>query len=107
MTRGDDSRRDEADWGGEGVVYTATFPGEYGELPSTSVVETVAEATGVEATRLRPLYDVIDPDALDRLFGDPPGRSLDAATGLVTFRYEGCDVSVHADGRTVVAPRAE
>ncbi|MFC7135555.1 HalOD1 output domain-containing protein [Halobaculum litoreum] len=38
------------------------------EPVSVRVVECVAEATGLDATDLDPLYEVVDPDALDALF---------------------------------------
>lgn len=85
-------------------IHTASFTGGREGRPSRSVVEAVAEATGRDATSLQPLYDVVDPDALDELL-DPAGyRSNDLQWGRVTFRYEGCHVAVHADGRTVVLP---
>lgn len=66
---------------------------------SQTVVGAVAEATDADLLALEPrLYEVIDPDALDRLF-DGKG-----STGEVEFRMAGCTVSVHADGRVVVVP---
>lgn len=54
---------------------------------SMRVVEAVAESTGVEPTQLQPpLYDVINPEALDSLF-----RNGD---GSVTFSYCGRTVTV-------------
>lgn len=41
---------------------------ESGEPPSVRVVEAIAEAEGVDPAALEPpLYDVLDPDALDAL----------------------------------------
>lgn len=58
---------------------------------STGIVETVAEAVGVDPTGLRtPLYEVLDPDALDALF-----RTAD---GAVTFEYLDYEVTAHATG---------
>lgn len=57
------------------------------ESLSLQVVEAVAESTGVEPTQLQPpLYDVINPEALDSLF-----RNGD---GSVTFDYCGRTVTV-------------
>ena len=53
---GDDARADP-----EAVVYTRSD----GESPSQSVVQAVAEATRTDPTRLRPLFEVVDTDALD------------------------------------------
>lgn len=87
-------------------MHTAYNDWEHGDRPSVSVVETVAEATGTEPANMQPLYEVVDPDALDELMEpdlDRPGLSRSI---YVTFRFEDCDVAVHADGRTVVAPRS-
>lgn len=62
----------------------------------TTVIETVAEAAGVSELELEPLYDAIDPDALEALFR--PG-----AVGRVEFTYHGHAVTVHSDGRVDVA----
>ncbi|WP_423747291.1 HalOD1 output domain-containing protein (plasmid) [Haladaptatus sp. SPP-AMP-3] len=45
-----------------------------------------------------PLYDVIDPDALDRLFA--PTQAGTRRHGTVTFQYCGYQVTVNSD-RTV------
>ncbi|WP_227354912.1 DUF7504 family protein [Haladaptatus salinisoli] len=64
----------------------------------TTVVETVAEAAGVTPADIEvPLYDVIDPDALDALFAPrPDGR--DRTAGTVSFALHGHYVTVSADG---------
>lgn len=65
---------------------------------SLAVVEAIAEREGVEAIDLdRPLYDVVDPDALENLFprdagGEPRCR------GHVTFAYGRHTVRVASDG---------
>lgn len=54
---------------------------------SEAVVATVADRAGTEPIALPPLYDSIDPDALDAIFRDDhPGR--------VTFSYAGYEVTV-------------
>ena len=77
--------------------------GEFDASPSVCVVETVADALGTEPNDLRPLYDVIDPDALD-LFFESPHRPT---SGRVTFTFEGCAVAVDADGRVTASPGAD
>lgn len=72
------------------------------EVPSYRVVEAVATREGVDPTELRPkLNDVVDPDALDRLFSDG-SATREAPTGHVEFRYCGYDVTVFSDGRVDV-----
>lgn len=63
------------------------------------VVEAVAEREGVDATRLPPLYDVCDPDALTALL-DSPGEDVS-----VGFSYCGHRVTVDCGGTVSVADR--
>jgi hypothetical protein len=66
---------------------------------SVTVVRAVAQARGVEPTELSDrLNDVLDPDALDRLFPGPP------VEGTVAFPLEGCTVTVRGDATVVVSP---
>ncbi|WP_254863964.1 HalOD1 output domain-containing protein [Halovivax gelatinilyticus] len=69
---------------------------------SETVVMTVAEAKGVDPLELDPLYDVIDPDALNSLFqpsvGSPP------APMDLRFSMAGCEVVVRGDGEVLVTP---
>lgn len=72
------------------------------EAPSTKVIEEVADREGVDPTALEtPLYDCIDPDALDAVFQrgrNGPG----AASGRVEFEYHGYRVVVEPSGRVQV-----
>lgn len=62
----------------------------------------VAEAVDVDPLALDPpLYEAIDPDALDRLFGE---RDTE---GHVEFVMAGCQIRVRADGVVVVTPPPE
>lgn len=72
---------------------------------SQRVISAVAELTGTDPVALEPLYDAVDPDALDALFATGQGRSQ-RASRRVEFSYNGCDVEVSADG-AVRATRAE
>ena len=76
--------------------------GETFEEPSTSqrVITAVAETTGNDPTEVGPLYHVVDPDALDRLFGATPTNAR--AGGRVEFTFAGCDVVVHGNGAVEV-----
>jgi len=59
-----------------------------------SVIYAVANAVGVDPIDLDPLYDTIDPEAVDALFDD-------GFEGRLAFTYEGHDVVVTSDGPTV------
>ncbi|WP_265109310.1 HalOD1 output domain-containing protein [Halosolutus halophilus] len=63
---------------------------------SVRVVEAIADATNTDALDLKPpLYDAIDPSALDQLF-----TGTEAVT--VQFDYQGHAVTVRGDGTVAV-----
>lgn len=64
---------------------------------SQRVVENVADARNTSPLDLPPLFDCVDPDALDRLFSDGPGSTV-RDQGRLTFPMAGCEVTVWADG---------
>jgi len=72
-------------------------------LASASGRSAFAGAEGEAGQSLDPLYETIDPGALDALFrdrtDDPP------ATGTVEFVYCGYDVTVEAPGAITVRER--
>lgn len=76
-----DRHRTCHDWEGDGSV-------------STSVVQGVAAVTGDAPTEIEPLYEAVDPDALDRLVASLRGDG----GGEVRFVLDGCEVTVEADG---------
>ena len=62
------------------------------------VVREVADREGVQPTDLPPLYESIDPDAIDSMISSvPPG-----AGGSIEFTYVGYEISVCADGEITV-----
>jgi hypothetical protein len=64
---------------------------------SRAVVEQVAAAEGIDPVDITvPLFEVIDPDALDSLFSSD-GQPL-PGDGKVTFGYHGYRVTVSSDG---------
>lgn len=65
-----------------------------GTTTSTAVLEAVSSASDTPAVDLPPLYDAVDPDALNSLFSAP------GTSGEISFRYAGYTVTVSAD-RTV------
>jgi len=69
---------------------------------STTVVLAVARARGVTATALPPLAEVVDPDALDRLF--TPDRHGGPVDGRVSFEFADRAVTVRRDGEVLVRP---
>ncbi len=69
---------------------TAPGHGDDHQEPSETVVSSVAAHKGVDEVALPPLYEALDPDALDALFTTAGGR--------VRFDYAGCTVEYASDG---------
>lgn len=68
---------------------------------STTVMEVVGAATNTEADQMDPLYDALDPDALDAIFR-PRFDDVPRTNGQVMFSLDGHDVAVHSYGYIVV-----
>lgn len=78
---------------------------EEGEPLSVTIVTAVAEQEGVDPTEIRPpeyesLYDVCNPEALERLFSYDDAD--DSANGRITFSFCGYDVTVTSAGTITV-----
>lgn len=65
--------------------------------PSTAVIEVTAEAANLDSTDLEPLYESVDPDALDRLFRDDRGGTTDRMLST-SFWFSGFRVSIRSSG---------
>lgn len=62
----------------------------------------VADVADVDPLAVEPpLYDVVDPDALEALVDHSPDG--DTFAGQVAFTHAGCRVRVHGDGRIEVS----
>lgn len=68
------------------------------------VIDTIAEAEGVEPVELDPLYTTIDPDVLDSLFHSQQDSSSEpsAPSAEIRFEYQGYAVRVTAGGQVSV-----
>lgn len=89
---------------GELFVYRGCTPvidAEYDFESDSSATEAIlwalADAVGVDPTNLPPLFDYVDPDALNALF-DPSDRATDGDT-LLSFQVDTWNVFVRSDGR--------
>lgn len=67
------------------------------ESPTEVIIEALAKATEIDAVDLPPLYDFVDPDALDRLFGARDG--VPRVDALLIFQVDTWNVFVRGDGR--------
>lgn len=80
---------------------TSVDGGALARTPSMAVVVAVANAKGIDPLELEPLGDVVDTEALDRLFA---GAGESRMNGWLTFRMAGCEVTVTSDGELSVTP---
>lgn len=71
---------------------------------SVAVISAIAAQSDLDmvavADEFEPLYNVIDPTALDSLFDS--STELDRAGGSVTFTYAGHTITVDTTGRVVL-----
>ena len=70
-----------------------------------SVIECVARESGRTALELPPLWNAIDPDALDAMF--EPTKAGHERSGRVQFSYCGYLVTVEADDDVTVTLESE
>lgn len=69
-----------------------------GELPSERVIEAVAAYSNTPPEELPPLYNTLDPDALDVLFPS------DGMNGRVDFSYANYKVTLRSDKEIELSP---
>ncbi|ELY78529.1 HalOD1 output domain-containing protein [Natrinema pallidum] len=79
---------------------TGTTLDYHSDSISLRVVEALADATNTDAHELEPLYNVVDPEALDQLF-----QSGSTADVSVEFEYHGVLVAVRSDGTVTIDGR--
>lgn len=66
--------------------------------PIEAVIDAVAAASGAAPRALPPLYESVDPDALDQLFRRT-GAAAGTAETILSFTANGWNVFVRDDGR--------
>lgn len=68
---------------------------------TTTLIDALEEVLGQKALlELPPLYDHVDPDALDRLFSQV--KSSDRTRGVLYFDFAEYEVAIHATGDVVI-----
>lgn len=78
-------------------VVDAQYRKDGSETPAEVIINAVAEAANVEPLELSPLYEFIDPDALNTLFQQDEG-AVDSEA-ILSFNIDTWNVFVRADGR--------
>lgn len=79
-------------------TYRTVYDWEENESLSTRLLVAIEAITDVSPNELPPLYDYVDPDALDRLFEPRAETARTRAAGNITIPYAGFLVTIHADG---------
>lgn len=70
--------------------------------PSTAVIEAVAATTDRDPTGMTPLYDHVDPDALNALITPRTNSTTNAIA--VSFIYDGVEIRIDSSGWVEVQP---
>lgn len=99
MNREPSDRHTPVDFHPETGSYTAEFDGD-STLPSRAILDVMAHVTDADYVDLDPLYDSIDPSALDSICR---GRGKWSRC-LVQFAYDGHRVTVKRGGEIEVEP---
>jgi len=82
--------------------YTAGIDQEQSDRMGSAIVSGVATRTGRGVTDLPPLYDVVDPEALEQVFASPPGSRRQPNDGRFVFTDAGCEVVVEGEDELTV-----
>lgn len=78
-------------------TYRASHDWQSDDRITETIVRAIAIVTNTPPTDFEPLYESIDPDALNQLFTRPNGDSPQN-TSQVSFSYNDCTVQVDATG---------
>ncbi|WP_081443517.1 HalOD1 output domain-containing protein [Haloterrigena turkmenica] len=70
------------------------------ESASQAIIRGIAAVKGVPPRNFQPLYDSVDPEALDGLLEHSRRHSTDTS---VEFTHDGCSVLVRSDGEITIS----
>jgi|GEM_PF-272853 len=77
-------------------VVDTRYDVETDQTPTEAVIEALAEASGIDPLELPPVYEFVEPDALDSLF---VSHERPAAEIVLGFAVDHWNVFVRGDGR--------
>lgn len=83
--------------------YQLQIDRRHDEAVTAAVTRGVAAVTDTPLSELDPLFDTVDPDALNRLF-DPTAGTSRRDNGWVSFEFNDCAVRVYAPGIIEITP---
>lgn len=76
-----------------------------GDNIAASVIEAVAAVVGKQPTDIEPLYEVVDPDALEELLLSLRSSGGHDRYGAVTFVFNDCKIRVESSGTIWIEPQ--
>lgn len=83
-------------------TYRATFA--HGTIrPSVAVIETIASIKNCDVEALDPLYGVVNPTSLDKLF-QPTTTGNHLGNAEVTFEYHSYEINIKSCGEILIQP---
>lgn len=85
----------------ETETYHVSFEWTNSDSASYAVIESLSAVSGVEPTSLTPLYETLDPTALDALFRPVSGETP-RHHGSISFSHDGYDMTVLAHGEIAI-----
>ena len=102
MTELNDSpNRDRTGYDPMTDTYHHQYDWDSPEQLSSAIIAAVATVADTEPTELEPLYDCVDPDALDALFR-PLSEDRPRSHGRLSFSLDEYEVAVHGHGEIIV-----
>lgn len=101
MTGKDSNSESECD------TYCTQYNRQAGDSLSLTLLRAVVAVTNTPPTELDPLFDHIDPDALDALFHPTCDGTPRQGQGRLTIQVHNCDVTVYAGGCIKIQPPNE
>ena len=87
---------------GANMTETYTAQIDQSERMVSAIVSGVAACTGRGVTDLPPLYDVVDPEALEQVFGSLPRSRHRSNDKRIVFTYAGCKIVIDGDDELTV-----
>jgi len=82
-------------------TYHHQYDWDSSERLSSAIIAAVATVADTEPTELEPLYECVDPDALNALFS-PLSEDQPRSRGRLSFFLDEYEVTVHGHGEIVV-----
>lgn len=99
-----DSNSSLGEYDPDANLYRIYYDDQVSEPVSTVIVKVVAALTDTPPTELEPLYEAINPDALNQLTAFDTPTDHHQVDSHVTFTFNGCQVTVFWTGTIEIRP---